>query len=388
MDSSDANSKALYLDNAATTAVSPSVSALVAKCMGEEYGNPSSAHHLGIKANDRVCEATEAIAAGLGDKDSALGSVVFTSGGTEADAMGVIGAARSRSKKTEIVVSALEHPAVLESAWEMTRENRETKVVAATKDGVVTVESVLEAVTDQTAVVAIMLVNNELGSILPLAKISRAIRERYGDEVHIHCDAVQAFGKIALSVGELGIDSLAMSAHKIHGPKGVGALWLRKGARIRPLWYGGGQQRGIRSGTLNVPGIAGFGLAALEIESDRPERTLLYQHMRKKLLSAAQSSKVEFRENAADAPGVPHILSMSFKDVPSESLLNVLESRGVLVSAGSACAERSRKPSKVLQAISLPKNYGTLRFSFGRCTTSAEVDKAADILHGALRSFA
>lgn len=381
--------RAIYLDNAATTRVDDAVMSEVRACMQVEFGNPASAHFLGIGAEKRVAAAGRELASALGDAGSDAGDLVWTSGGTEADALGVIGAARARKRRgAHIIISALEHPAVRESAALLANEGWRVTTVPATKTGAIDPARVAEAVADDTQVVAVMLVQNEIGTVMPMADIAAAVRAKpAGKDVHIHCDAVQALGKIPLAVPALGVDSVAVSAHKIHGPKGAGALWLRKKARLTPLWAGGGQQQGRRSGTLNVPGIVGLGKAAALATETLFAHTERYQQFRETLLAAARNSGIETRENGAEAERSPHIVSLAFRNIPAEPLLHVLESRGVLVSAGSACAERDRKPSPVLAAIGLDAGWGTLRFSFGHDTTLEDINTAAEILADALRSF-
>jgi cysteine desulfurase len=251
---------------------------------------------------------------------------------------------------------------------------------------VVDVARFAAAVEADTTVAALMLVNNEIGTLMPVAEAARAIRDR-NPGVHIHCDAVQALGKVPLAMADLGVDSAAFAAHKIHGPKGAGALWLARSARIAPMWSGGGQQEGVRSGTLNVPGIAGLGEAAERAVRGLDDARARFTRFAATLLDAARRTGVPFRHNGGDAPRAPHVVSLAFDGVPAEPLLHVLESRGVLVSAGSACAERDRKPSPVLTAIGLPRSFGTVRLSFGRDTSQDDVDRAAGILVEAVRSF-
>lgn len=377
----------IYLDNAATTPVADGVAEVVDRCMRRQYGNPSSAHQLGIEAEREVKRARAILAAAIGDPDASLGQVYWTSGGTESDALGVIGPARARRRRaTRIAVSAIEHPAVRESARLLVREGFEVDTLPVGRAGVLDVDAALERIGDDTAVCAVMLVNNEIGTVQPVAELAARLgRER--PDVHIHCDAVQALGKIEVDVRALGAHSVAFAAHKIHGPKGVGALWLSRDARLEPLWAGGGQQEGVRSGTLNVPGIAGMGAAVEHVSAGMPERAARYAAMAEVLIGAARQSGVELRVNGEDAPRAPHVLSLAFRQVPAEPLLHVLESRGVMVSAGSACAERDRKPSPVLAAIALPEDYGTVRLSFGTQTTEDEVAEAASILRDAVASF-
>lgn len=378
---------AIYLDNAATTRVEPEIAAVVLECMQADFGNPSSAHYMGIAAEKRVKEARDALLHALGDRGGTLGNVYFTSGGTESDALGVMGAARALDRRGKhIVVAAIEHPAVRESARLLEREGWRVSSVPVTSQGVVEVERVVDALTDETSVVAVMLVNNEIGTVQPLAEIARAVKARR-EHVHIHSDAVQALGKIAIDVAALGVDSLAMSAHKLHGPKGVGALWLHRQSRVVPLWAGGGQQGGLRSGTLDVPGIAGMGAAVRSAMDGLAERQAHWRAYAEILLAAARGSGVKVRLHGEDAPRAPHILSLSLAGIPAEPMLHVLESRGILVSAGSACSERQRKPSPVLQAIGVGPNDGTIRFSFGRTTSRQDVERAAEILIDAIRDF-
>lgn len=377
----------IYLDNAATTRVAPEVAAVVSECMQEDFGNPASAHFLGIRAESHIKEARRAVLAGLGDADGSRGDLVWTSGGTESDAMGVLGAARAlRRRGQHVLYTVLEHSAVRESARQLADEGFQVETIPTRRQGVIDVDAVRERLRDDTVLVAVMLVNNEIGTIQPVAEITRAVKERR-PEAHVHCDAVQAFGKIPVDAHGLGVDSMAVAAHKLHGPKGVGALWLRKGARLAPLWAGGGQQGGLRAGTLNVPGIAGLGAAARLAQDRMDERAARWRELAGRLITAARDTGVEVRVHGDEAERAPHIVSIGFGGVPAEPLLHVLESRGVLVSAGSACAARNRKPSSVLQAIGADARLGTLRFSFGRDTTADQVDRAAQTLIDAVRDF-
>lgn len=377
----------IYLDNAATTQVSPEVAAVIMECMQRDFGNPSSAHHLGIAAEKRIKAARDLLLAAIGDRDGGRGQLYWTSGGTESDALGVMGPARALARHgAHIVYTEIEHSAVRGSARHLEQEGWRTTAVPVTRAGVAEVDRVVDALCEDTTVVAIMLVNNEIGTVQPVAEIARAVKERR-EHVHVHCDAVQALGKLPIDVAALGVDSLAFAAHKLHGPKGVGALWLRKGARIQPLLAGGGQQDGVRSGTLNVPGIAGMGEAVRLATDGLDQRRAHWRGLGEILVAAADRCKVDARLNGRDAPRSPHIVSVSFAGVPAEPLLHVLESRGVLVSAGSACSERQRRPSPVLRAIGVRPDDGTIRFSFGRTTPPEQVERAAEILIDAVRDF-
>jgi len=374
----------IYLDNAATTQVAEEVAAVVADCMVSDFGNASSAHSAGIAAEKRIKAARAALLAAIGDAEASRGDVCWTSGGTESDALAVIGAARAHAGRGKhVVVSAIEHPAVRKSAKQLEADGWRVTIVPVTEHGVVDVDQVVAAIDADTTVAALMLVNNEIGTIQPVAEVAAAARAKQ-QRIHVHCDAVQALGKVAIDVANLGVDSLAFAAHKLHGPKVVGALWLRKGARLAPLWSGGGQQAGLRSGTFNVPGIAGFGEAVRMAVRDLDAHHERWRAFAEVLTSAAAECGVPWRQNGAGAPRAPHVVSLAFSGIPAEPLLHVLESRGVLVSAGSACSERSRKPSPVLSALGLGPDWGTIRLSFGRYTTAEQVRSAAGLIKEAI----
>jgi cysteine desulfurase len=378
----------IYLDNAATTQVAPAVAEAILACLREDFGNPSSAHRMGIGAARRVARARELLLAALGDEPGGAGDVLWTSGGTEADALGVAGAARARAGRGKhIVVTAIEHPAVLGTAKLLEGEGFTTTIVPVAKDGTVSASAVADAVTAQTVVVACMLVNNELGTVQPVAEVARAARARRPD-LHVHCDAVQALGKIPVDVVALGADSVAVSAHKLHGPKGAGALWLRRGARVSPLWSGGGQQHGLRSGTENVPGIVGLAEAARLATGALADTAARAGALRDRLVAAVLAAVPGASLNGAGAPRVPHIASLAFPGVPAEPLLHALEAKGVYVSAGAACASRGHGPSHVLKAIGLRDDVGTLRVSLAATTTAEEIDAATRILVDEVRKLA
>ena len=377
----------IYLDNAATTRVSREVSQVVVDCMETEYGNTASAHHLGISAERRVKEARAQLLAAIGDPDGKLGDVIWTSGGTESDALGVMGSARAHGRRGHhILYSAIEHSAVRESINRMCRGGWQASTIPVDQNGVVQLDALERLVNEETQVVALMLVNNEIGTVQPVAEAARRVRAIRPD-VHVHCDAVQALGKIDVDVGELGADTVAFSAHKIHGPKGSGALWVRQSAQLDPMWGGGGHQDGLRSGTLNVPGIAGMGEAVRIAMAERAEHVARWRDYADRLIGAARAAGCDVQVNGERAPRAPHVISVAFRGVPAQPLLHTLESRGVLVSAGSACSERDRRPSHVLQAIDLGADFGTVRLSFGRETTLEQVEQAAAVLTDAVRSL-
>jgi cysteine desulfurase len=377
----------IYLDNAATTRVTREVSQVVVDCMEKEYGNTASAHHLGISAERRVKEARAVLLAAVGDPEGTLGDVLWTSGGTESDAIGVMGSARARNRRGHhIVYSSIEHSAVRQSIARLCRGGWQASEIPVDPSGVISLDALERLIGEETQVVALMLVNNEIGTIQPVAEAARRVRAIRPD-IHIHCDAVQALGKIPVDVGELGADTVAFSAHKIHGPKGSGALWHRRECQLDAMWGGGGHQDGLRSGTLNVPGIAGMGEAIRIAMAEREEHAARWIGFAEVLVAAARAAGCEARVNGEGAARAPHVISIAFRGIPAEPLLHTLESRGVLVSAGSACSERDRRPSHVLRAIDLGPDWGTLRMSFGRETTAAEVEQAAAVLTDAVRSL-
>jgi cysteine desulfurase len=380
----------IYLDNAASTRPAPEVLAATRAVEEGVFANPSSAHGLGAAAS-RVLEAARAeIAAALGGEAAA---VVLTGGGTEANALGLLGAARA-ARGRHLVVGGLEHPAVARTAERLVAQGFELTVVSPTRAGVVSADDVADAVRPETAVVALMLVNNELGTVQPVAEVARALAATPRPKrPHLHVDAVQAFGLLRVRPGALGADSLAISGHKIHGPKGTGALWVRPGARVEPLWDGGRQERGLRSGTENVAGVVGLArAAALAVEAQDAGAAAAIEALRDRLereaLAAAAEVAPRARRTVADAPRAPHIASLAFPGFPAEPLLHALEARGVYASAGSACASRTRGPSAVLKAIGVDDDTGVLRFSLARTTTPAEIDGAVEALRGALHELA
>lgn len=381
----------VYLDNAASTRPAPEVLALMADVAGRHFANPSSAHAAGAAAARVLDQARRQVAAAL---RAAPEEIVFTGGGTEANALAIVGAA-ARARGRHLVVTAIEHSSVLRTAERLAgqappsgKEAFALTVVPVGGSGVVSAAAVAAAVRPDTAVVAVMLVNNELGTVQPVAEIAQAIARLAGSPArrpHLHVDAVQAFGFLPFRPAALGADSVAISGHKLHGPKGTGALWLRPGARVSALWDGGGQERGLRSGTENLPGIAGLAcateLAARAAAAGVPEQV----RRLREAFEARTRALVPGVEPTVSGPAVaPHISSLRIPGVPAEPLLHALDARGVVVSAGSACASRSQGPSHVLKAIGVGDDDAVLRFSLSRETTAAELDHAAAALASAV----
>lgn len=383
---------AVYLDNAASTRPDGQVLEVMARVAEQHFANPSSAHAAGAAAARELEQAREAVATAL---QAAAGEVVFTSGGTEANALAILGAAAG-ARGRHLVVSAIEHSAVLGNALRLAKaDGFEVTQVEVDASGVVRPESVAAAVRPDTEIVAVMLVNNELGTVQPVAAIAQALDARARDlgagrpkrpsRPHFHVDAVQGFGLVPFRPAALGADSLAISGHKIHGPKATGALWLRAGARVAPLWDGGGQERSLRSGTENLPGIAGFAravtLAAAARAAGAAERMARLRDELEQRFGAALPGT---HPTVTGSPRAPHISSWSLPGLPAEPLLHALAARGVMVSAGSACASRTRGPSHVLTAIGVDDHTAVLRFSLSRETTIDEIQIAVGALIAAV----
>jgi cysteine desulfurase len=369
----------LYLDNAASTRIAEDVLAAMAEVMRTAWGNPSAQHPQGAAARSHIETARRRLLVALGDApdQGGTGDIVWTSGCTEADALAVLGAARTRAGA--IVLSSIEHPAVGAAAARL-GDARPVVHVEPGPDGVLDPDAVARAA-EGAAVVAIVMVQNEIGVVQPVAAIARAVR-RVNAGCHIHIDAAQAFGKIAIDAVAIGADSIAIAAHKIHGPKGVGALWLRTGAELEPLWVGGGQQRGLRGGTQDAPGAAGLGLAAEHAVAALSESRTRWLELAGRITAHLTERGVAFRQLVPDQRRSPHILALGFPRVPATALRTVLASRGVYISTGSACAERDGhgKPSPVLLAIGLPPDTGMCRLSFGHDTTADDAGDAARTL--------
>jgi len=368
----------IYLDNAASTRVADQVVALMTEVMRTAWGNPSAAHPQGAAARAFIATARGRLLAALGDTGE--GDIVWTSGCTEADALALVGAARGRTG--QVVTTTIEHPAVTATARHQLGDERVIEIPAG-RDGVIDPDT-FAAACDGAAVASIVMVQNEIGVVQPVAAIADAIRAR-APHCHIHVDAAQALGKIAIAVRSLNVDSIAFAAHKLHGPKGVGALWLKTGTTIDPLWVGGGQQGGRRGGTQDAPGTAGFGLAAERAVAALPEaraRWLEFAALVHDTLGSLRAVQL-----VPDQRRAPHILALALPGVPASALRTVLSSRGVYLSTGSACNSGDTKASAVLAAIGVPEDHGVARLSFGLDTTRDQVATAATLLGEVARSL-
>jgi len=365
----------IYFDNAASTQPSPEVIETMGVAMRGHFANPSSLHGLGAAAARALAAAREEVARLVHAEPE---EIIFTGSGTEANALGVVGAART-SRHRHVVISAIEHAAVFDSAKLLGNDGWQIDVVSPEASGCLTVESVLAAVRPETAVVAVMLVNNEIGTLQPAADIARALRA-LGRKIHFHVDAVQFAGLEPLDVRTKGADSIAISAHKLHGPKGIGALWLRKGKQLAPLYGGGGQERNLRSGTENLPAAVGFGTAAAQARKDN-QAAARVRELRDRLESLLFAAVAQARPAVPpSAPRAPHISSILLPGYPAEPVLHALEARGVFASEGAACSSHAREQSRVQRALGIGTTTGVLRFSLSRLTTADEVELAARAL--------
>ncbi len=375
-----------YLDNAATTRTSKEVAEMMQKVMREDFGNPSSLHVKGIDAEKYIREAREKIAGCLKCEPR---DIIFTSGGTESNNMALIGTALANKRSGNHIISTrIEHASVYQPLLFLKDMGFEITFAPVDSAGRVKVEELVRAVTDKTILVSVMLVNNEIGSIEPVAEIARRIKEK-NPKVLFHVDAIQAFGKMEIYPERQGIDMLSVSGHKIHGPKGSGFLYVIRGTKLKPIIYGGGQQNDMRSGTENVPAIAGLGVAAFDmyknLEKNRESMFSVKERLANRFMQMEGVTVNGIPEEGIRSTA-PHVLSVSFSGVRSEVLLHALEDKGVYVSSGSACSSNHPDISGTLVAIGVEKGLldSTLRFSFSKETTTEEVDYAADMVEGLL----
>lgn len=373
----------VYLDNSATTAMAEEVVEAMLPYFTEEIGNAQSVHSFGQRAKAAVENARREVAALI---NAAPAEIVFLSGGTEADNLAVRGIAEAYSDQgRHIITTKIEHPAVLATCKALEDVGYQVTYLPVSRRGLISVDDVRQAIGEQTTLISVMLANNETGTIQPVEDIASVVAEaraRGLGHLHLHTDAVQAAGKIPVDVLQLGVDLLSLSGHKIHGPKGVGALYVRKGTRLSKLLYGGHHERDRRAGTENVPGIVGLGRAAELARTQLDLRISRMRELRDYLEQEVTSRFSGVRVNGDKQRRVPNISNMSFDGVDGESLLIALDLKGIAVSTGSACASGSLEPSHVLQALGLSREAvrGSLRFSLGAYTTRDEIDYAVCVL--------
>lgn len=370
----------IYMDHAATTPMRPEVVAAMRPYLESDFGNPSSLHAAGRRARDAVERARERVAGALGCKPL---EVIFTSGGTEADNLALFGPAGARTAAGDgpghLITSPIEHHAVAYAADRLAREGWEVTRLPVDGHGRVAPEAVEEAVREDTAVVSIILANNEIGTVQPVGEIARRLE---GRGIVIHTDAVQAVGKVPCLPRDLGVDLLSISGHKIYGPKGVGCLYVRQGTRMDPVSVGGPHEFGRRAGTENVPGIVGFAVALELAVGDLEAHTAHCEGLRRRLLEGITGAIDGVTVHGHPEERHPGILSVGFEGVASEALVVHLDEAGVAVSSGSACTEEILAPSHVLLALGLPpeKAAAGVRFSLGRSNREAQIDVVLDLL--------
>lgn len=362
-----------YLDNGATTRPRPEVVAAMTRALTEGWGNPSSLHRLGVAAEKQVKEARAAVARLIGAPPAQL---FFTSGGTEASNLAIKGAARANRRRGQhIITTRVEHSCVLSACQALEDEGFSVTYLPVNAAGEVTADQVAAALRDDTVLVSVMHVNNEVGAVQPVAEIGRLLRDH---PALFHIDAVQSAGKLPIDVQKLGVDLLAISAHKLHGPKGVGALYVRQGVKLESLQHGGGQEHGVRPGTENVPGIVGFGAAAEIARQELATAPARMYALKQRILDGLTAAGIRYQINGpAPQSAAPHILNLSFEGIPrGEVLVHALEEHGVYVSTGSACHSRQIKVSHVLAAMGIgdARGLGAIRVSLSAMTTEAEVD--------------
>ena len=364
-----------YLDNSATTRCYEEVKDIVVKTMMDDYGNPSAMHQKGVESERYVKEAAGQIAATLKVQEK---EIYFTSGGTESNNWALIGTAlANRRQGNHIIISSIEHPAVSAPAEFLESQGFEVTRLGVNAQGQISPEELKEAIRPETILVSVMFVNNEIGAVEPIAEIGELIKQ-VNPKTYFHVDAIQAYGKFRILPKKMHIDMLSASGHKIHGPKGSGALYIKDKTLIRPIIYGGGKQNFMRSGTENLPGIAGMGLAAEMIYTDHEAKMQHVREVRDYLVS--EVTKIEgVYDHSGEAP---HIASISFEGVRAAVLMRAIGDKGIYVSAGSACSSNKPQVSHVLTAIGLSQEQleSTLRFSFCEWNTKEEVDYCVEVL--------
>ena len=364
----------IYLDNSATTMVRPEVAKLMYEIMTKDYGNPSSMHIKGVQAERYLREAKEIFAGILKVSEK---EIFFTSGGTEGDNMAIIGAALAgRRRGRHIITTVIEHPAVLESCAFLEKNGFEVTYLPVNAAGQVEPDTLKASLREDTILVSVMYVNNEIGAIEPVSELGRIIKE-YNKDILFHVDAVQAFGKFRIHPYKENIDMLTMSSHKIHGPKGVGAIFIKDKTKIQPIALGGGQQKGMRSGTENVPGIAGMAMAAKELYDKFDEDVNRLYELKEYFVREITGIEGATVNGLTGRDSAPHVASVSFDGITnSEMLLHALEDKGIYISSGSACSSNKPSLSSTLKAIGVKNDllYATLRFSFSVFTTKEELE--------------
>ena len=370
----------VYLDNSATTRVLPEVAELMNKIMTEDYGNPSSMHFKGMQAENYVKHAKEQIAKVLKVNEK---EILFTSGGTESDNMALIGCAMANKRAgMHLITTKIEHPAILQTMKYLEQQGFEVTYLPVDEYGRVRPEELQRSMRRDTILVSVMYTNNEIGAVQPIAELGALIK-RMNPRTLFHVDAVQGFGKYRIWPKRMNIDLMSVSGHKIHGPKGVGFLYIGEKVKIHPIIWGGGQQKGMRSGTENVPGVAGIGLATERIYEHLDEDVERLYDIREAFINGLAGLDQVVVNGLPGRETAPHIVSVSIWGVRSEVLLHALEDRGICVSAGSACASNHPQTSETLKAIGVERDLldSTIRFSFSIFTTMEEIEYTLQALY-------
>ena len=368
-----------YFDNSATTRVFDSVKDVVVKVMTEDYGNAAAKHLKGVEAENYIKEARSIIAKTLKVQDK---EILFTSGGSESNNMALIGTAQAYKRAgNHIISSNIEHASVYRPLEYLEEQGFEVTYLPVDHHGHIDLKELEGALRPETILVSIMYVNNEIGSVEPIEEISKVIKKKNPDTL-LHVDAIQAYGKLEIYPKRQGIDLMSVSGHKLHGPKGVGFLYIGEGVKIKPLIYGGGQQKGLRSGTENVPGVAGLGEAVKEVFTNHQEKLDNLYGLKDYFMTRIQELDGVWLNSQPGQESAPQIVSVSFEGIRSEVLLHALEEKGIYVSSGSACSINHPGVSGALKGIGVKKELldGTLRFSFGLFNTREEIDYAMEAL--------
>jgi cysteine desulfurase len=376
--------KRIYMDHSATTPVAPEVLEAMLPYFSEKFGNASSLHGYGLEAREALEDSREKVARLLGANTE---EIIFTSGGTESDNLALKGIARrSKEKGRHIITSSVEHPAILETCRNLQKEGFGVTCLPVTSEGLVDLSVLESAIRPDTILISVMHANNEIGTIQPLEEIGRIAAEK---DIFLHTDAVQSVGKIAVDVNALGVDLLSLSAHKLYGPKGVGALYVRKGTRLESIVQGGGHERGLRSGTENVAGIVGLARAAELSEEGMATEGQRLTELRDRLATLVLEKVKDAWINGSMKKRLPGNLNFGFKYVEGESLLLFLDSKGIAVSTGSACSSHKLEPSHVLLSLGLKPEecHGSLRITMGMSNTLEEVDFVAECITEAVDRF-
>ncbi|HOE46748.1 MULTISPECIES: cysteine desulfurase NifS [Methanothrix] len=376
--------KRIYMDHSATTPVAPEVLAAMLPYFGEKFGNASSLHRSGREAKEALEDSREKVAALLGARAE---EIIFTSGGTESDNLALKGIARKNRKLGKhIITTQIEHPAILETCRALEKDGFEVTYLPVTGEGLVELSTLEASIRPDTILISVMHANNEVGTIQPLEEIGRLAAER---DIYLHSDAVQSVGKIPVNVDDLGVDLLSLSAHKLYGPKGVGALYIRKGTKLESIIQGGGHERRLRSGTENISGIVGLARAAELAERDMSREAERLAGLRDRLAELVLGKVKDAWINGTMKKRLPGNLNFGFKYVEGESLLLFLDSKGICVSTGSACSSHKLEPSHVLMSLGLKAEecHGSLRITLGMSNTLDEVEYVAESIVEAVERF-